>query len=102
GRATFRNVSQLQDAIGRLIDAGEPFILADLSQVVKLDSSWLGELVACRERVRKHGGTLKVIARGRCRDLFVTSGLDRLFEIYTDEEAALDRFLPECSTAGVP
>jgi anti-anti-sigma factor len=102
GKATFRNVEKLHDTVARLIDAGEPFLVADLSQTVDLDSAWIGELVACRERLRKHDGTLKIVACGRCRDLFVAACLDRLFEIYPSEEDAIDGFTPESATAGVP
>ena len=102
GRPDVRNVRQILDAVGRLIEKGEPFLVADLSHVPDLDSSWLGALVTCRERTRRHGGTIKIVARGRCLDLFVASCLDRVFEVYRDQDEALDSFDPECATVGVP
>lgn len=102
GRPGVRNVSVLRKRVRTLVDAGEPLLVLDLSRVNDLDSAWLGELVACRERVRKHDGVIKIVANHGPRDLLVASGLDRLFEIYHDEEQALDSFSPESETAGVP
>jgi anti-anti-sigma factor len=102
GRPEAPNVSVLRDQVQALIEAGEPLLVLDLSRVSDLDSAWLGELVACRERVRKHDGVIKIVAVRGPRDLLVASGLDRLFEIYPDEEQALDSFSPESETAGVP
>jgi len=102
GCPSHRNVSRIHEVVGRLIEKGEPFLVADLSHVPDLDSTWLGALVACRERTRRHGGTIKIVAQGRCRDLFAASCLDRVFEVYRDQDEALDSFDPECATAGVP
>jgi anti-anti-sigma factor len=102
GRPGAGNVSVLREQVRALIEAGEPLLVLDLSRVSGLDSAWLGELVACRERVRKHDGVIKIVANHDPRDLLVASGLDRLFEIYHDEEQALDSFSPESETAGVP
>ena len=102
GRPTIDNVDALRDGVCELIEAGEPLLILNLSRVKELGSAWLGELVACRERLRKHSGTIKIVAGAPVRDLFVASGLDALFEIHDDEEAALDSFAPESATAGVP
>ena len=102
GRPGVRNVSTLRKRVQALIEAGEPLLVLDLGRVPDLDSAWIGELVACRERVRKHDGVIKIVANDRPRDVLVCSGLDRLFEIYHDEEQALDSFSPESETAGVP
>jgi anti-anti-sigma factor len=102
GRPGAGNVEALRDQVLALIRAGEPLLVLNLSRVKRLDSAWLGELVACRERLRKHSGTIKIVAGEPLRELFVVSGLDRLFEIHGDEEAALDSFAPESATAGVP
>jgi anti-anti-sigma factor len=102
GRPNDRNVSVLRERVRELIEAGEPLLVLNLADVPDVDSTWLGELVACRERVRKHDGVIKIVANHGPRDLLVVSGLDRLFEIYHDEEQALDSFSPESETAGVP
>jgi anti-anti-sigma factor len=102
GRPTSRNASALRKRVLELIEAGEPLLVLNLTNVPDLDSTWLGELVASRERVRRHDGVIKIVARSGPRDLLVASGLDRLFEIYHDEELALDSFDPESETAGVP
>lgn len=102
GRPNSRNASALRKRVRELIQAGEPLLVLNLMDVPDLDSTWLGELVASRERVRKHHGVIKIVAHHGPRDILVASGLDRLFEIYHDEELALDSFDPESETAGVP
>jgi len=85
----------------RLIAGGFLFII-DLGGVDRVGSAFLGELVAGRERVRKQDGTMKLVASARVRDQLVLAWLDRLFEIYRDEEEALDSFVGESATAGIP
>lgn len=102
GGATPSDVRAIRDAVADAIEAGTPFLVFDLSGLNGLDSACLGELVACKERLRKHGGSLKIVATGECRDLFAVSELDRVLEIHDDEEQALDSFLPADATAGVP
>lgn len=102
GIPSARNVDVLRERVRELIRVGEPLLVLNLARVSGLDSAWLGELVACRERLRKHSGTIKLVAGRPLRDLFVASGLDGLFEIHDDEDAALDSFDPESATAGVP
>jgi len=96
------DAAALRERLVQLIDAGEILFVLDLSQVDGVDSCFLGELVADRERVRKHDGVIKLVLTEKLRDYFLLTGLDRLFEIYPDDEEALDSFVGENATAGIP
>ena len=86
----------------RLLEAGESLFVLDMTGVDRVDSTFLGELVAGRERVRKHDGVIKLVLTGKLRDFFLLTRLDQLFEIFRDEEEALDSFVCENATAGIP
>jgi anti-anti-sigma factor len=92
----------LRGEIERLLDAGESLFILDLSGVNRVDSAFLGELVAGRERARKHDGVMKLVMQGELRDYFLLTRMDLLFEIFDDEEEALDSFVGENTTAGIP
>jgi anti-anti-sigma regulatory factor len=62
----------------------------------------LGELVACRERARKHDGIIKLVLNPKQRDFLVSTRVDQLFEIFRDEDEALDSFDAWTTTAGIP
>lgn len=92
----------LREKVHDLLREGDPLFVVNLSGLTQMDSASLGELVACREHVRKRSGVMKLVLTGRPYDLFMTTRLDYLFEIYTDEQQALASFDPETMTAGIP
>lgn len=94
--------TRLHDELAKLLEVGEPLLVLNLGGVGAIDSEGLGELVACRERVRHGGGVVKLVAIGRTRDLLDASGLSTLFDVFDDEDAALDGFSASCETAGIP
>ncbi len=92
----------LRDRLRGLLAAGESLLVLNLREVSDLDSYALGELVIWRERIRKRDGVIKLVLPAPVYDLFVATRLDSLFEIFRDEEAALDGFAAETETAGIP
>jgi len=92
----------LRERLAPLMDAGECLFILNITRGPVLDSGFLGELVACRERVRKRHGVIKLVLTRGQRDLIVASRLDALFETFQDEDDALDSFLAENTTAGIP
>lgn len=93
---------QLRDKVDELLSDGDPVFVVDLSGLTQMDSASLGELVACREHVRKRSGVMKLVLTGRPYDLFMTTRLDYLFEIFPDVGQALASFDPDTMTAGIP
>ncbi|MCA9732922.1 STAS domain-containing protein [candidate division KSB1 bacterium] len=65
-------------------------ILVDLTQVAYMDSSGVATLVEGLQQVGKYKGTLKLFGlESAVREVFELSRLDKVFEIYTDEEQAV-------------
>jgi len=94
--------TRLHDELAELIEVGEPLLVVNLRGIGAIDSAGLGELVACRERVRHGGGVVKLVLSGPVRELLDTAGLAGLFQVFDDEDAALDSFPAACETAGIP
>lgn len=78
----------------RLLDEGNRRFLLDLTQVPYVDSAGIGETVACAKRAGERGAVIKIVmsARGKAREVFLFACLDRVFEIFTDEDAAVASF----------
>jgi anti-sigma B factor antagonist len=93
GRLDASCVSQLKDAVNVMINANRLMILIDMAAVDFVDSSGLGTLVTCLRSVSKVGGALKIASLNEnCKDLFETTRLDRVFELYPDRDTALNSY----------
>ena len=84
----------LRDAIGELLQAGEKLFLLNMDEVGYVDSASIGEVVATFKRVSERDGTIKLVLpeRGKAQKVFMMASLDRVFEIFGDEAAALASF----------
>lgn len=78
--------------IGALV-AGEKNIVLNLAQLSFVDSSFIGELVACVLAVTRAGGTLKLacVVR-RVQELLHITRLASIIETYDTEHAAVASF----------
>ena len=96
GRITIGETSEaLRGEITRLGEGGRNRILLHLGGVDRIDSSGLGNLVACCASVRRRGGDLKLVGlSGRLHDLMVMTKLLTVFDTYDDEGRALESFGP--------
>ncbi len=61
GRLNMVTAARMREAIEQAADANHPNVAVDLSQVVFLDSSGLGALVAGLKAVRTTGGDLRLV-----------------------------------------
>ncbi len=75
-----------------LIAKGERFLLLNLLQVPFIDSSGIGEIVACYKRVREHDGVVKLAMQEPSFKLFTYTHLEKMFEIFDDEAEAIASF----------
>lgn len=84
----------LRARLKEMLDGGERYFLFDMTGVSYMDSAGLGAVAACAKRAREKSGVLKVIAvpDGKVATLFVVTGLNRAFEVYSDEKSAMDSF----------
>ncbi|MGH9841136.1 MAG: STAS domain-containing protein [Blastocatellia bacterium] len=94
GRITIGEGSvQMRDAVSQLLDAGRNKIILNLGGVTYMDSSGIGELVSRYTTTKNTGGRLKLLSlTKKIKDLLMITKLLTVFEIYEDEQAALDSF----------
>lgn len=71
---------------------GDRLFLFDMLDVPWLDSSGLGEVVACHKRARENKGVVKLVLAERSRSLFVITQLQRMFDIFADLESGIASF----------
>jgi len=94
GRITLGEGSALlRKTIRELLDDGRTKIVLNLADVNYIDSSGIGELVTAFTTVRKSGGDLKLLhLTRRVHDLLQLTKLFTVFDVYSDENTALNSF----------
>jgi len=86
-------VVTLNDAVNRLMREGQGRIVLNLKAVEWIDSSGLGQLVACHLRARRiEGGIKLVLPSKQVLNTLTIVGLNKVFEIYDDEVNAVGSF----------
>lgn len=88
-----RDPDPLREVIDQAIEEQRFNILVDLENVAYVSSSVLGLFITTVRELQKQGGALKLLnpQPAVCNVLRLTR-LDRIFELYTDRETALDSF----------
>ncbi|MGO9125465.1 MAG: STAS domain-containing protein [Terriglobales bacterium] len=94
GRLTLSDSrTRLRDLIHIFTSNGHKNFLLNLAGVEFIDSDGAGELVRCFTVVRQRGGELKLVhLTKRVQDLLQITRLNTLFEIYSEEQVALQTF----------
>jgi len=88
--------ASLRAAIVALAEAGAVNIILNLAGVTEIDDDGLGALVSCYARIARSGGALKLLnLNPHHSSLMVLTKLDAVFEVFTDEHAAVDSFFPD-------
>ena len=83
----------LRDTVKDLLSKGQKKILLNLGDVNYIDSSGIGELVHAYTSVRTRGGELKLLhLTKKVRDLLQITKLYTVFDVYSDESAAVRSF----------
>lgn len=81
---------ELQERLGAAIDRGAELVVVDLSAVTFIDSMALGVLLGASNRLRRHGGNLRLVVPGpQLRRVFEIAQLDRVFSLDRTREDAL-------------
>jgi anti-sigma B factor antagonist len=84
---------KIRELISSSLDDGKTKILLDLSGVTAIDSSGIGEMVACYTTVTKRGGQLKLLKLSpKINDILQVTQLITVFDVYDTEEEALASF----------
>jgi anti-sigma B factor antagonist len=97
GRITLGpEASALRDKVKEVNDAGNHSLVLDLAQIDYIDSTGLGALVMCATSMRKAQGNVKLLnLKRRTIELLVMTKLATIFEIFTDEQDAVNSFFPD-------
>lgn len=86
----------LREEVNGLAAAGRRNIVLDLRGIDYIDSTGLGSLVVCATSLRKQGGNVKLLNLNRRNiELLVMTKLETVFEIFTDEQDAVNSYFPD-------
>jgi anti-sigma B factor antagonist len=88
--------SALREKVASVTAAGSKDIILNLAHVDYIDSTGLGALVMCATSQRKSGGALKLLNLNRRNiELLVMTKLATVFDLFTDEQDAINSFFPD-------
>jgi anti-sigma B factor antagonist len=88
--------SALREKCSELAAGGKRNLVLELSGVDFIDSTGLGALVICATTLRKSGGNVKLLNLNRRNvELLVMTKLATVFEIFSDEQEAINSFYPD-------
>jgi len=86
---------RLRDRLKAMAEAGSVNAILNLADVDYIDSSGLGALVMSYSALRKKDGTLKLLNLTRRNvELLVLTKLETVFEVFDDEQNAVNSFFP--------
>ena len=93
GKLTSLESGALRNSIARLLKEGRKQILLNLSGLVYLDSSGIGDLVHTYMSVIKSGGEMKVVGlTEKVEEILKITQLYQVFQEFKDERSALQSF----------
>jgi anti-sigma B factor antagonist len=97
GRITVgQEAGTLRDKISALMAAGSKNLILNLAHVDYIDSTGLGALVMCATTLRKASGAMKLLNLNRRNiELLVMTKLATVFDLFTDEQDAVNSFFPD-------
>jgi anti-sigma B factor antagonist len=88
-------VSSLREKVRELGDAGKVSVILNLEQLEYIDSTGLGGLVISYTTLKKAGGALKILNLSKRNvELLVLTKLTTVFELFNDEQDAINSFFP--------
>jgi anti-sigma B factor antagonist len=88
-------VASLREKIRQLAEASSVNVILNLEGVDYIDSTGLGSMVICYTTLQKAGGALKILNLSRRNiELLVLTKLSTVFEVFNDEQDAVNSFFP--------
>jgi anti-sigma B factor antagonist len=95
GRLTVGESSNLREKVNEAVKEGQNKIILNLEEVDYIDSTGLGGMVICFTTVKKADGALKLLnLNKRNIELIVLTKLHTVFEVFSDEQDAVNSFFP--------
>jgi len=94
GKIAFgEGVTKLRETVANLIAGGYRKVILNLKEVDYVDSSGMGEIVRSHMAIRKQGGQLKLANPSKMvTELLQATGMNKVFDIHTDEATAVHSF----------
>ncbi len=93
GEIDLYNAPILKDIIKQNIEAQKYNLIINLVKVSYIDSSGIGALISSLSNLKKYQGGLKIInVTGSVKKVFELTKLTSFFEIYEDEDEAVQSF----------
>jgi anti-sigma B factor antagonist len=91
GRLTVNdNPGRIRQAVDESVGRGVKVVVLDLSGVMYIDSTRLGELIASHVSLMRQGGALRLVRTpARIRELLQVAGLDGVFRSHDTLDDAL-------------
>jgi anti-sigma B factor antagonist len=87
------NDDLLFNAVNLLAERGEKNFLLELSAVSYINSTGIGSIIQAYRLAQSKGGTVKILTPSQCvTHIMQVSKLDNIFEIFQDQQLALDSF----------
>ena len=84
---------KIRELVSQALDDNKENILFDLGGVTAIDSSGIGEMVACYTTVTKRGGQLKLMHLSpKINDILQVTQLITVFDVFDDEREALGSY----------
>ena len=95
GRLVVGEAVKLREAVNQAVADGYKNAIVNLEGVDYVDSTGLGTLVICFTTLKKAGGVAKLLNLNRRNlDLLVLTKLTTVFDVFTDEQDAVNSFFP--------
>lgn len=95
GRLTAGEAAPVRDRVRALLAEGARQVIFNLREVDYIDSTGLGVLVMCFTSAETVGGALKLVNLNRRNmELLVLTKLTTVFEIFNNEQDAVNSFFP--------
>jgi anti-sigma B factor antagonist len=85
----------LRTAIVALAESRAVNVILNFAGVTEIDGDGLGALVFCHARIVRSGGVLKLLSLPLHLSLMVLTKLDTVFEVFTEEQDAVNSFFPD-------
>src|SRR5437667_10251102 len=96
GRLTVGESSRMREKVNQVVAGGHLKVILDMKHVDYIDSTGLGSMVICFTSLQKAGGALKLLKLNRRNiELLLLTKLSTVFEIFGDEQDAVNSYFPE-------
>jgi anti-sigma B factor antagonist len=87
--------SALRTLFEKLESEGKNNVILNLQHIDFIDSTGLGAMVVCASAVKRNGGNVKLLnLNKRNIELLVITRLTTMFEMFDDEQDAVNSFFP--------